>query len=365
MSFLLFFSAFFLLYLGIHYYVFYRLAGMLSLQRKLAFYLLIIVFALTFPLASVLEHYVTNWITSIFYYIAASWFGAVMMAFCCLIIYELVRFFWKPDPKLAVFVLIGVVLMIVIYGLINAQLLHVKEIELPIQKLTAERTVVQLSDIHLGTIHGSGYLERIAKKVNSIDPDMVLITGDLLDGSGTLSNLDISPLNDIKAKTFFVTGNHERYIGIEMAKRLLNTTTVTVLSDQATSYRGIQLIGLDDPTWEFTPPLKEQAIKAMIEKIPRNKTQPTILLFHRPIGLEDAQSLGISLMLSGHTHDGQMIPVDFITKLFFPRNHGLYTYEGTFLYVSPGTGTWGPPMRTASMNEITVFHLVPAKNKIV
>jgi predicted MPP superfamily phosphohydrolase len=244
------------------------------------------------------------------------------------------------------------VLTLAIYGLINASFFSVKEITIPVENLDKEVTIVQLSDIHVGTIHKAEFLRRIVDKVNEMDPDMVLITGDLFDGSGKIMEDTVAPLNDLKAKTFFSTGNHEMYEGLDNVMAILATTNIQVLRNEFVEHSGIQVIGVDNPEQEA------QRRNVALKDIKFDNSKPSVLMFHQPNGVDDAVSAGVDLQLSGHTHNGQIVPFNLISRLFYPRVHGLYTISGMSLYVSPGTGTWGPPMRVGSSNEITLIRLV-------
>ncbi|MCX6707718.1 MAG: metallophosphoesterase, partial [Candidatus Woesearchaeota archaeon] len=217
-----------------------------------------------------------------------------------------------------------------------------------------ELRIVQLSDVHLGTIHNKEYLSRIVDKTNKLNPDIVLITGDLFDGGSMLKDDFILPLNGLKAKSFFSMGNHEQYEGIEDVTRILNETNVTILRNEVQKYKGVQIIGIDNPPNEFG------GKNDVIQSIKFNKSQPSILMYHPPKSLEEAQQAGVNLQLSGHTHDGQIFPFTLLSMIVYPRVHGLYDYIGTYMYVSPGTGTWGPPLRVGSNSEITLINLVKA-----
>jgi hypothetical protein len=213
-------------------------------------------------------------------------------------------------------------------------------------------TIVQLSDVHVGTIRNSGFLTELVRRTNELKPDIVMITGDLIDGSGPVDIHTFAPLNSLKSKTFFTTGNHERYHGVEETLAVLEKSNIDVLRNEVTEYKGVQIVGLDDPDQEFGTSIPA------LKSIKINQSKPAIMMLHRPVGLEEAHDAGIDLQLSGHTHNGQIFPLNLLVKPFFPRINGLYEYKGTYLYTSPGTGTWGPPMRLGSRSEITVIHLV-------
>jgi predicted MPP superfamily phosphohydrolase len=235
----------------------------------------------------------------------------------------------------------------------NAYFIETKHIVVPMDKLQKNMTIVQLSDVHLGAIHNTHFLKRVVDKTNGLNPDAVLITGDLFDGGGVLDGDIAMLLNGFKAETFFTTGNHERYAGLDNAMAVLNKTKIRVLQNEAVDYKGIQIVGIGDTYDDFTRP------NDFVSKIAINKSLPTILMYHQPTGIKEANEAGIDLQLSGHTHYGQFFPINLIVMVLSRYPYGLHDYNGTKIYVTSGVGTWGPPMRLCSRNEIVVIHLVP------
>jgi uncharacterized protein len=357
---LLFFGVFFGIYLGMHLYVVYRIFGFFSLKRNWIFFAVAFGLALTFPLISIIEHYSFNIFTKLFYFISATWLGVLFILFFTLLIYEVVRLFVKIDPKNAGIMIIAFVLAISIVSMIFAFVPTVKRVEIPISGLDKEMKIVQISDVHLGVIHNKGFLKTVVEKTNKENPDLVLITGDLFDGADHVTIDTISPLDDIKAKTFFSVGNHEVYSGLPEKMQLLNKTKVKVLRNEIVEFDGVQIIGIDDPAAESMA-RELSSDNNILPKMHIDSTKTSILMYHPPSGLAESSAANISLQLSGHTHGGQIFPFNYAVKLVFPRNAGLYRYGNTWLYVSSGTGTWGPPMRFGSISEITSITLVPAK----
>jgi predicted MPP superfamily phosphohydrolase len=351
-AFSIFFSIFLAIYFGMHFYVFMRLSSWLAFRRNIWFYLAILIMGLIFPATSFIERFGDGFIARIFYTIGASWLGMLFLAFCAVLAWDIVRHFIRAKASYAAMAIIAIVILLTIYGIINALFLNVKEIVVKMPNLEKQTRIVQLSDMHVGTVHNSRYLEQIVKKTNSLSPDIVLITGDLVDGTGQLSFETYKPLLKLEAKTFFTTGNHEQYGGLERIMPIISALGIQALRDEVAEYRGIQIIGIDNPGDNFA------AGNPTISKIRFDKKKPSVLMYHVPIGLEEANAAGINLQLSGHTHNGQIVPFNMLTRIFFPRTHGRYEYNGTVLYTTPGTGTWGPPMRIGSRNEITIIRLV-------
>lgn len=332
-----------IVYFGMHYYVFWRLSGMLGFTKS---YAILAVLTVSYPLAALLEKTAHNFITRIFYALSSVWVGILFFLFSALIIYEVVRLF-NPDARTAGILIIAIVCVLTIISIANALFVNIRHIEMTVEGLETPLEIVHLSDIHVGTIRNSRYLSKIVEKTNALDPDMVFITGDLFDGSAPLRNDTIRPLDDINAKTFFTFGNHENYEGEQKVMDLLSNTKMQILRNQMTSYKGLQIVGVDDP--EFA--------NVSFDSYKLDDSKPSILLIHRPVMTGQASRKGFDVMLSGHTHNGQIIPFNLFVRMAFRYVKGLYNHDGMHIYVTPGTGTWGPPMRLGSRNEITHISL--------
>ncbi len=349
-GFVVFFAVFILGYFAMNWYVFTRIGGLLEVQATFWFYFVLIAMTLLFPLLSILERFVDGPIIRVIYTGSAVWLGTLFLLLCSLGIYEIVRLFAKIDTKTTGIIILAVVSLLAVFSIVNALFINVKTVDVKIPNLKRNVKIVQLSDIHVGTIHNSEYLSKVVEKTNALRPDIVMITGDLADGSGILTQKGIAPLNKLKAKTFFTMGNHEIYEGIDNVTKLLSKTNLKILRNELVDYNGIQIIGIDNPNQMTGESFSISSIKI-------NKTKPSVLMYHPPSKLNEANRAGVNLQLSGHTHDGQIWPFNYIVQIFFPKIKGLYNYKGTYLYVSPGTGTWGPPFRLGSRSEITLLKL--------
>ncbi|MBR9701133.1 metallophosphoesterase, partial [Candidatus Woesearchaeota archaeon] len=240
------------------------------------------------------------------------------------------------------------IVILSIGAVINARNVVIKTVDLSSEKLDKELRIVSAPDLHLGPINREEYLKDRVAQINSLNPDLVLIPGDLLDGPGKLSDELLKPINEIKAQVYFTYGNHEQYVGGGIVEKLIGNTKIITLRDNATTVKGIQIIGLDDAE-------NKSKVK---ETLPGIKKQEgyRILMYHRPDGFKDAD---VDLMLSGHTHGGQIWPFNYLVKIRFSLIKGLYLDGNKALYVSPGVGTWGPPMRLGSQSEITLIRVSP------
>ncbi len=347
---MIFLTVFVAIYAALNSYVVLRLASMLKFGQKWWLFGMIAFLTLGFPLATIIENMLPNIMTRVIYTISAFWMGMMMFFVFTLLLYEVVRLVVKLDTKIAGLTIIVFVVIVSIISAINAFGVTVKHLELPIEGLKDDIKIAQLSDIHIGTIRNGPYLDKIAKKVNELDPDIVVITGDLVDGSAPLEPHMFDELNKVKGRIFFVNGNHEVYEGVDKVYDLVRDTKIRILTNEVVSFDGIQMIGINYSE-------SRSHVKEVLSGLDLNKTKPTVLLYHQPTEMKSAAEHGVDVMLSGHTHWGQIFPFNLFTYMVYRQYKGLYNIDGMYLYVSPGTGTWGPYMRLGSKNEITCVTL--------
>ncbi|MFC1723349.1 metallophosphoesterase, partial [Nanoarchaeota archaeon] len=313
----IFFSVFISILILLNSYVVFRLSGMLKIHNKALIYGLVLFLTLGFPVWTMIENFMPNLFTRILYAISASWMGIMFYFLCALLLYEVVRFIVKIDTKIAGIVVIAVVGLITIVAVVNAAMVSVKEVDIELDGLKEDLKIVQLSDVHIGTIRNSGYLNMIVEKVNELDPDVVVITGDLVDGTAPLRSSMFSAFNKLRAKIFFVNGNHETYEGLDRVHALFNKSKIKVLSDEVVTFDGIQIVGVEYGE-------RGSALRDRLESIKIDEKKPAILLYHTPTGMDFAREKGVDLMLTGHTHAGQIVPFNFFTWLVYKRVQGLY-----------------------------------------
>ncbi len=235
----------------------------------------------------------------------------------------------------------------------------VKEVRVGLARLPealSGTTIVQISDLHVGSATiGKEFVERIVATINDLRPDVIAITGDLVDGSVAQLRDHVEPLTRLVAKhgAYFVTGNHEYYSGVESWCRELDRLGVRVLRNERVSigdeHASFDLAGIEDPTGRRrgTGPDLRAALAG------RDERRELVLLAHQPRAVREAEAHGVGLQLSGHTHGGQMFPWNFLVRLQQPVVSGLERIGRTLVYVSNGTGYWGPPMRLGAPAEIT------------
>ena len=252
--------------------------------------------------------------------------------------------------------------MIAFYGYFEAGDIRTENIVIKSPKIPAEiqrLRIVQISDVHLGLIVREERLRNILEKVKAADPDILVSTGDLVDGQingmSELSTL-LSKVSPRYGK-FAIFGNHEYYAGIDQSTRFTENAGFRILRGQGYEVKGIvNIVGVDDPQGKAFGAFKGGNEYELLSEFPADKF--TVLLKHRPFVNKD--SIGhFDLQLSGHVHKGQIFPFTILTGLYYPIQAGFANLGGnSSLYVSRGSGTWGPPIRFMSPPEVTVIDLV-------
>ncbi|MAQ64323.1 metallophosphoesterase [bacterium] len=234
-----------------------------------------------------------------------------------------------------------------IYARYQGSIIRLKTITIDSSKLTESKKIVFISDVHIGT-RSSDYLELLVKQIQSLNPDYVLIGGDLIDSSATTIE-DLSVLTELSMPIYFVTGNHEYYLECsDVILSQLKDVSIHWLDDKEIHLSGFQLIGVND----------NQSTESQCRVISRclDLEQFSIAMVHKPSCFDELDQKP-DLMLSGHTHNGQIFPFGLFVRLRFPKIYGLYEDNCSKLYVSSGVGTWGNSMRLGSVNEIVCFQL--------
>jgi hypothetical protein len=244
-----------------------------------------------------------------------------------------------------------------VYGYNEAKNIHTVTVPITTDKLPAGTElvrVVHISDLHLGLLNRGAFLEPVIARLKELKPDLLVATGDVvdaqinhLDGLSSMWREIAPPLGK-----FAILGNHEMYAGLSQSLDFLQRSGFTVLRNTGLGVGGVVgLVGIDDEQIHHKAVDENAILQAHASGL------FTIFLKHRPTVSEDGPQL-FDLQLSGHTHRGQIFPFNFLSSLKYPRQDGLYHLaSGSRLYVSRGTGTWGPPMRVLSPPEITLFEL--------
>ncbi len=387
---ILFLTTFLFVLVGAHcalYFSIVRFFPVTNAIWKLYLIIALSFFGFSFFLSAILVRLHLGLLASIYYALSGFWIGllAHLLAVCAILwviagILKLtgthVNFWWITT------ILFSLAAVFSLYGVWNAFQLQITPIEVSLKNLPDKwkgKTIVQLSDTHLGPIHRVRFLNRVTEKVNSLNPDLILITGDLFDGMDGDFKPFIKPLSELKAKNgvFFVTGNHEGYLNLTEPLAILKKASITVLDDEVVDANGIQLVGISYPIYNGNGSKKK---KEVFESPDYDPEKPTILMYHTPTNVthenEDmghqqssaywtpdtdfsfAKEMKVDLQLSGHSHQGQFFPFNLIAKLIYGKYYHGLNHDGDFsIYTTSGTGTWGPPLRTFTKSEIVAITL--------
>jgi predicted MPP superfamily phosphohydrolase len=385
-SFVVFFAVISLVVGGIHYYLWYRLVRgpELGATWSRAGGWLFFGLGVLLPVGMALARFVHRPLAKGLAAVVYGWMGLSILLFFVLVASEVVRAAVQVaalltsgplDPERRTFLSRSIAgaaslaaLALAGFGAASALgKVAFERVTVPLRRLPRELSgfrIVQVSDLHIGPTLGGGWLAGVVASVNAADPDVIVITGDLVDGSVSDLRAEVAPLGDLRAKhgVFFVTGNHEYYSGVDEWLAELRRLGVRPLRNERVSIgegeHSFDLAGVDD--WsarrfggDHGPDL-ERALAG------RDESRELVLLAHQPKQIHEAEKRGVGLQLSGHTHGGQIFPWGFFVRLDQPYVAGLARHGAAHIYVSRGTGFWGPPIRVAAPPEISVLSLVTA-----
>lgn len=237
---------------------------------------------------------------------------------------------------------------------------RVKIVSVPIEDLPASLSgfkIAQISDLHIGPTIGRAYVSKVVEMVARLEPDLTVLTGDIVDGSVAELRAHSAPLASLlpKGKVFFSPGNHDYYSGFSAWRPELERLGMTVLEN-----RGQLLQRGDTSIWVggVTDPVSSEKPDAAAAARGGERAGLRLLLSHRPELAEAAEKAGFHLQLSGHTHGGQFFPWTYVARRFHQFYLGLMRQEKMWIYVSPGTGSWGPPVRLGTTPEVSLIELV-------
>lgn len=292
----------------------------------------------------------------IMYYGFSLWFGLFLLSFMCSTIFHFMNFINLISGRTKSKLIIIFSIILLIYSIINAGTIRISDtkIELNTLQINKKYKIVQISDLHLGCLYRKPYIMNICEKINEINPNFVVITGDLFDGNLEYEFDLIKPLSDLKMPVYFIMGNHDLLYENEI-RSLLNKTNFIYLNDATELiYEDLQLIGFD-----YSNPRPKIKDKIADLKLMPNRTN--ILLYHCPaFDVDLLESLSIQLHLAGHTHGGQIFPVHFLQLMNYRYLSGLYASKNkkSFVYTSQGLGTTGTPLRLGTKPTLEVITLL-------
>jgi predicted MPP superfamily phosphohydrolase len=380
-AFALFFTVMTALVAGVHYYLYVRLArapGLESWQRIGTW--VFTAGAILMPVGMILSQVLTRPASTAAATVTFSWMGFVVLLFFLTLgsevfrggaaLLELTRVV-PEDPERRAFMaramssVIGVAAVgLGGYGAARARIPVVKELTVSLRRFPSALDglkVVQLSDVHIGPLIDGAWLRNVVARVNELSPDVIAITGDLVDGSVEQLRDHVAPLAELRAKhgVYFVTGNHEYYSGADAWIAELTSLGIRVLRNERVSVgegdASFDLAGIDDYRAKgFGGDHGPDLAKALAGRDPEREL---VLLAHQPKHAFEAAEHGVGLQLSGHTHGGQIWPWGYFVRLDQTFVAGLDRLKDTQIYTSCGTGYWGPPMRVGAPPEITLLTL--------
>jgi predicted MPP superfamily phosphohydrolase len=377
-AFIIFFSIVFSVYGAVNYYIF--ITGWHAIPHRsytsTVYIIVFLVLSLSFIAGRFLERKYLNWFSSLLVWIGSLWLGAMVYFLLFSVFFDIIRAvnyffpFYSTEPRLKyselkffLFIcVLSAVFIIVFLGFINARIPRIKKLEIKIPKLSNIKNlnIAVASDIHLGTIVSRLMLEKIVRLINSLEADIVLLPGDVVDediGPVIKQNLG-ETLRKIKSRygVYAVTGNHEYIGGVEPACKYLEEHGIKILRDSYVMIENeIYIAGREDRSIKQFSGKLRKPLEEIMDGI--DKSKPIILMDHQPIKLVEAEKNGVDFQLSGHTHHGQLWPFNYITKKVYELSRGYKTKGSTQYYVSCGVGTWGPPIRTGNKPEIINIEL--------
>jgi uncharacterized protein len=276
---------------------------------------------------------------------------------------DYLRFNWHDSKgKGAILLVYGLTSVILLIGFINTRYPVVKKVYVSFEKKVPEGSlrVVLASDLHLGIMNSTNSLKKMVSLINSQNADLILLGGDVFDedlGPVIRNNLG-DLLKNLKARhgVYAVLGNHEFYGNATEAQKYLKDHNIVVLRDSLVVLdNGITIIGREDLTAQSMYGRKRKSLSQLLDGV--NISNPLLMLDHQPYHVAEVAESPIDLQVSGHTHNGQMWPFNYITNAIFDIGEGYRKINRTHFYVSSGYGTWGPPIRTNSRSEIIVLEI--------
>jgi predicted MPP superfamily phosphohydrolase len=374
----LFLLTFFILYGSMHLYAFLKAKAAFAFGIHTGIYVAPVMIIMVFApiIVRLSERAGFEFFARLISYIGYTWMGIMFLFVSASLVIDFYRILiylssfilrkdlnlFIPSIKSSFFISLLLSFIIGIYGYFEAKDIHTEKVIIETHKIPEaihKLKIVQISDVHLGLLVREERLNRILKEVKLANPDIVVSTGDLVDGQidNLLRLAEILKEVNPRFGKFAITGNHEFYAGLDQALNFTEKAGFTILRGERLTVAGmINIAGVDDPQGKAYGIFRDIPENELLSGLSGEKF--TLLLKHRP--LVEKSSLGLfDLQLSGHVHNGQIFPFSIITGLYYPTQAGFANLPNkSCLYVSRGSGTWGPPIRFLSPPEVTIIELV-------
>jgi predicted MPP superfamily phosphohydrolase len=370
----LFFIIFFAIYSAVNFYIFIRGWQAIShIPILKPFYIIIFLLsALAYIIAKIFNSKLPALIYDILLWPGSFWFAFMLYFFLFIVLIDfsrLLNYLFSIYPsfitsnfqtaKLVTFIsVILISSIIIIAGYLNTRNIKINHVEIEIPRKASklgELNVVLVADFHLNPVNDGNLLDKIGRKINELNADIVLIPGDIVDDRvEILKRKNIGKeLSEIKSKygVYVSNGNHEFINGVEGADKYLREFNLNVLRDSAVLIENsFYILGREDRSKPSFTNKRRKSLGEILKEVDRSF--PVIVIDHTPLGFSETVEENIELQLSGHTHHGQMFPLNFITNMIYEVSWGYLKKEKTQFYVTCGVGTWGPPVRLGSDSEI-------------
>ncbi len=374
---IIFFSIVFSIYGLINFYIAKRIISVVPDNLKNLSIIVLVFLILSYIAGRILENYWVSYISDFLIWCGSFWIAVMFYSFLFLFAIDLIRilnhflqffpsFITENPDKVKKFLTACVsilVFILIMGGYFTSKIINIRKYEIFINKKAGNLkslNIVMASDLHLGTINGKMFAYKIVDKINKLNPDIILFAGDIIDE-------DIKPvlkdnvgeaLFELKAKygIFGITGNHEYIGGVDDAVNYLNAHKIQMIRDSSILIdKAFYIIGREDRSINRFSEKTRKELSELVKDV--DKSLPIILMDHQPFHLEEAEQNGIDLQLSGHTHYGQLWPLNYIIKKIYELPWGYKLKGSTHYYVSCGAGGWGPPIRLGSLPEIVNIKL--------
>ncbi len=373
---IIFFAIAFTIYSLVNFYVFYKGYKALEIlqNHSLLYTISAFIVAILFIVAKILESKHSSVLTDALNIVGGFWLAFMLYGFLFFLLSDIILLILRIPGvihgenilhyrKWSFIIIVSVSSILIIGGFINALIPVTREYNLTINKpagTVKTLRIAAVSDIHLGSIIRKRSLKQMSRIIIDLKPDLVLLLGDIVDGEiGPVLRDDLLQYFTYPECTdglFAITGNHEFIGGAARTIPYIESKGIRILKDEVVTLEGgIQLIGrIDRDSFRFYRK-ERMTLEELIKKV--DTTKPVILLDHQPFHLDETANYGIDLELSGHTHNGQMWPLNYVTSMIYELSTGYLKKKNTNFIVSSGYGLWGPRVRSASRSEVLLINL--------